>query len=135
MIDIYNSNNNLFSNSLNNKGSLLKYGINQTALTLNTLINKQQNRLNYKLLNTQNKFLSLQIKDIENQALEQMNNVRDNFISAIGNLQYQAVRSGIKSNSGNIKNNIELSSKNLSEDENILKRKVDNTKRQLSFQQ
>ena len=61
--------------------------------------------------------------------------LRKAFNEAVGNLQYQAVRSGIKSTSGTIQNNIEQSAKNLGEDDYKLNKQAKQQADNLIFQQ
>lgn len=83
--------------------------------------------VNYKLLKSQNATLGIQADQVELSAMEQINQMREQFNENIGKVQYNAVQRGIKTSSGSIQDNLELSSKNLSEDIQTIQK---NAKRQ-----
>ena len=108
-----------FKNSYNNYqllqgASAGLYGVSAMANLLNAGIN-------YKLLSTQNQRLGLQADNIELQAEQEINSMKEQFNQAIANYQYSAVKRGIKSISGSVQENIEMSSKNLAEDNYMMR--------------
>ena len=116
------ANNNTFSQPATQTLGVAELGLG----FLNGLVNYQQNKINYNLLKQQNKMLGLQANQVINDALNQNNQLQENFNEAIGNLKYSAVRQGIKSTSGDIQHNIEISSKNLGEDQQTIMKNANN---------
>ena len=106
------SNNNLldFLKSNEGQGTLL-YGASAIASIANSLVD-------YNLFKTQNSFNKVQANQIELQAQQQINQLREQFNNQIGNTQYKTATRGIK-----VKENraMELSAKNLGEDIHTLK--------------
>lgn len=105
-------NNNLldFLKSNEGQGTLL-YGASAIAGIANSLVD-------YNLFKTQNSFNKVQANQIELQAQQQINQLREQFNNQIGNTQYKTATRGIK-----VKENraMELSAKNLGEDIHTLK--------------
>lgn len=106
------TNNNLldFLKSNEEQGTLL-YGASAIAGIANSLVD-------YNLFKTQNSFNKVQANQIELQAQQQINQLREQFNNQIGNTQYKTATRGIK-----VKENraMELSAKNLGEDIHTLK--------------
>lgn len=106
------SNNNLldFLKSNEGQGTLL-HGASAIASIANSLVD-------YNLFKTQNSFNKVQANQIELQAQQQINQLREQFNNQIGNTQYKTATRGIK-----VKENraMELSAKNLGEDIHTLK--------------
>lgn len=72
--------------------------------------------INYGALKTEANNLDLQADSIELQAQEAANNLRRQFIGAIGDATYNAAARGVKVTSANLQDNIQRSSGELSED-------------------
>ena len=72
--------------------------------------------LNYQALKTEAMQLGVQAINIELQAQQQANMLREQFISNVGAYQYSAARRGISVGSGSVISNIESSAMNLGED-------------------
>lgn len=73
-------------------------------------------QLNYSALKTEYGQLKLQANNIELQAKQQANILREQFISAVGAYQWGAARRGVSVNSGSVQQNIMSSSENLGRD-------------------
>ena len=87
------------------------------------------------MFNTQNKFLGLQAEEIELQAMQEINQAREQFNNNIGQLQYGGAVRGIKQSSGSLQNNIEKSAKNFGEDAKTITNNARNQARSLRGQQ
>lgn len=72
--------------------------------------------LNYQALKTEAMQLGVQAINIELQAQQQANMLREQFISNVGAYQYSAAKRGISVGSGSVRSNIESSAMNLGED-------------------
>lgn len=72
--------------------------------------------INYGALKTEAGNLQIQADSIELQAQEAANNLRRQFISAVGDATYNAAARGVKVTSANLQQNIQRSSGELSED-------------------
>lgn len=72
--------------------------------------------INYGALKTEANNLDLQAESIEIQAQEAANNLRRQFIGAVGSATYNAAARGVKVTSANLQDNIQRSSGELSED-------------------
>lgn len=72
--------------------------------------------INYNLLKSQNASLGIQASQVELSALEQVNEMRQQFNENIGKVQYNATQRGIKTSSGSVQENLEHSAKNFGED-------------------
>lgn len=72
--------------------------------------------VNYNLMKVQNANLGIQANQIELNAIEQVNSMREQFNQAISQVQFNAVQRGIKSTSGSVQQNIEMSAKNFGND-------------------
>lgn len=77
---------------------------------------------NYRTQMASNTSLLLQADEVELKAKEAINNSWSEFNSAIGNIDYQSMRSGVRNTSGSIRNNIEKSAVNLGKDNNKISR-------------
>ena len=91
--------------------------------------------INYSMFNTQNKFLGLQAEEIELQAMQEINQAREQFNNNIGQLQYGGAVRGIKQSSGSLQSNIEKSAKNFGEDAKTITNNARNQARSLRGQQ
>lgn len=91
--------------------------------------------INYSMFNTENKFLGLQAQQIELQAMQQINQAREQFNNNIGQLQYGGAVRGIKQSSGSLQNNIEQSAKAFGEDVNTITNNARNQANTLRSQQ
>lgn len=78
--------------------------------------------INYKALNVQAGTYKLQANAIELQAQQQANNLRQQFIGAVGNANYNAAARGVKVSSQNLQQNIERSAGDLDEDVRKMKK-------------
>lgn len=74
--------------------------------------------INYNALKTQNAYNKVQASQIELQAQQQMNQLREQFNNAVGNYQYNAATRGVKA--GGLNSTLEMSAKNLGEDMKII---------------
>lgn len=72
--------------------------------------------INYDMLKTENLFKENQAKQIEIQAQEQANMLRENFNVMLGQEAVQTARRGITQSSGSVRAGKELSAKNVGED-------------------
>lgn len=72
--------------------------------------------INYGALKTEAGNLQIQAESIELQAKQQANNLRRQFIGAVGDATYNAAARGVKVTSANLQDNIQRSSGELSED-------------------
>lgn len=72
--------------------------------------------LNYQALQTNAAALQVQASQIELQAKERANQLREQFVSAIGSYQFSAANRGVSVGSGSVRSNIESSAKNLGND-------------------
>lgn len=72
--------------------------------------------INYGALKTEAGNLEIQAESIELQAQEAANNLRRQFIGAVGDATYNAAVRGVKVTSANLQDNIQRSSGELSED-------------------
>lgn len=72
--------------------------------------------LNYSALRTEAMQLGVQASNIELQAQQQANMLREQFISNVGTYQYGAARRGISVGSGSVRSNVESSAMNMGED-------------------
>lgn len=72
--------------------------------------------LNYQALKTEAMQLGVQASNIELQAQQQANALREQFISNVGTYQYGAARRGVSVGSGSVRSNIESSAMNVGED-------------------
>lgn len=91
--------------------------------------------INYSMFNTQNKFLGLQAEEIELQAMQEINQAREQFNNNIGQLQYGGAVRGIKQSSGSLQSNIEKSAKAFGEDAKTITNNARNKARSLRAQQ
>lgn len=82
--------------------------------------------INYGALKTEAGNLELQADSIELQAQEAANNLRRQFIGAIGDATYNAAARGVKVTSANLQDNIQRSAGELSED---IRKKKESAKR------
>ena len=110
----------------------LKAGLLYGASALSSMIG---GAINYSMFNTQNKFLGLQAEEIELQAMQEINQAREQFNNNIGQLQYGGAVRGIKQSSGSLQNNIEKSAKNFGEDAKTITNNARNQARSLRGQQ
>ena len=69
------------------------------------------------------------------QAEREINQLQEDFNNAIGDLQYNAAARGIKTSSGSVQNNLELSAKNLGEDIATIRKNANNQAKLLRNQQ
>lgn len=72
--------------------------------------------INYTALRTESGFLKNQADAVELAAKEQANNLRSEFIEAVGNANYDAARRGVKVTSANLWDNLERSSIDVNSD-------------------
>ena len=78
--------------------------------------------MNYQALQTNASALKVQANNIELQAQQRANMLREQFISSIGSYQMSAAQRGVSVGSGSVRNNIESSSASLGNDINTLKK-------------
>lgn len=78
--------------------------------------------INYDMLKTENLFKENQAKQIEIQAQEQANMLRENFNVMLGQEAVQTARRGITQSSGSVRAGKELSAKNIGEDISSMKK-------------
>lgn len=72
--------------------------------------------LNYSALKTDAYQLEVQAGDVELQAKQRANALREQFISAVGSYQWGAARRGISVQSGSVRSDVEQSAINLGKD-------------------
>ena len=72
--------------------------------------------INYSSMKVEAGFMGNQADSIELQASEQANAIRDEFIGAVGNANYDAARRGVKVSSANVRDNINNSAASLDKD-------------------
>ena len=89
----------------------MNYGASALAGMANSLID-------YNRLKTENAFSKVQASQIELQAQQQMNQLREQFNNSIGNYQYNAAARGVKA--GSLNSTLEKSAKNLGQDMNTI---------------
>lgn len=77
--------------------------------------------INYSMLRAESMFADVQADQIELQAKQQANLLRENFNQAIGNELLSATRRGVDVRSAGLRASTELSAKNLGEDISTLK--------------
>ena len=73
-------------------------------------------QLNYSALKTEYGQLKVQASNIELQAKQQANILRDQFLNSVGSYQFGAAQRGISVGSGSVQQNIMSSSENLGRD-------------------
>lgn len=89
----------------------MSYGASAMASVANSV-------LDYNMLKTQNAYDRVQASQIELQAQQQMNQLREQFNNSVGNYQYNASVRGVKA--GGLNSTFEMSAKNFGEDMNII---------------
>ncbi len=72
--------------------------------------------INYSVLNMNADYLESQANDLDLKVTQEANLIRQQFIEAIGQVEYSAARRGVKVDEGNVRQNIEESSINLGKD-------------------
>jgi len=80
---------------------------------LSSAFNLFASGINYNVLQGNFDALTTNAEAIEVQAQQRANQLRDNFISNLGEYKYTATKRGIKTSSGSVKANIEGSAKDL----------------------
>ena len=78
--------------------------------------------MNYRALRMNASELKLQANNIELQAQERANQLREQFISAVGSYQMGAAQRGVSVGSGSVRNNIESSAMSLGNDISKIKK-------------
>lgn len=78
--------------------------------------------MNYRALRMNASELKLQANNIELQAQERANQLREQFISAVGSYQMGAAQRGVSVGSGSVRNNIESSAMSLGSDISTMKK-------------
>lgn len=91
--------------------------------------------VNYNMIKTQNASLGVRANQVELQAEQEINSAREQFTNSMSQLQYNAVQRGIKSSSGSVQQNLELSSRNFGEDVRITKQNAEMQAQSLRGQQ
>jgi hypothetical protein len=81
--------------------------------------------INYSLLKTDLKQLETSAQNIELQAQERANILRQQFISSIGNYQFGAAQRGVSVGSGSVLSNLESSAMNVGQDVQKAKKSAD----------
>lgn len=72
--------------------------------------------VNYSALRTDAYSLGVQANEIELQATQRANQMREQFNTAVGNYMFSAARRGVAVTSGNVQSNIQGSAENLGKD-------------------
>lgn len=81
--------------------------------------------INYSLLKTDLKQLETSAQNIELQAQERANQLRQQFISSIGSYQFGAAQRGVSVGSGSVLSNLESSAMNIGQDVQKAKKTAD----------
>lgn len=81
--------------------------------------------LNYGMLKADSYNLDIQASNIELQAQQRANQLREQFLGAIGSYQFGAAQRGVSVGSGSVRSNLESSAMNIGQDIQIAQKNAD----------